>query len=339
MTDNKTRAFAMVHQDRLPIAQIAEILGVSGEEVLRLAGVEGKARTKAGTFPLTSTVPDRGHTVTASEERVCDEHGPYTSDRWELNNPPEAMPAILRGFWSQCPTCDRMGQAEVERRTAEIRNRKANQDALRREMFRASGIPERFLDKDVWRYQRGMPKQNEAWEAVKSYCMRIEDVIQNGRCLVLFGASGTGKTHLACGVVRHVIEKGGTALYITIQDAVGRIRSTYSKKGDSTEDEVLAEFQRVDVLAIDEIGRQSDSAHERETFFRILNRRYQDLRPTVLVSNLERKALHEFLGQAMCDRLLEAGGRFLNFDWASQRNRKASKDQDDSNNNSKETDR
>ena len=315
----------MVHQDRLPVSQIAEILGVSTDEVVRMAGVEAKARTKAGTFPITSDRPDRGHRVAASEERVCDEHGPYTSDRWELNDPPESMPAKLRGFWSQCPTCDRIGQAEVERRTADVRNRKANQDAMRREAFRASGIPERFLDKDVWHYQRGMPKQVEVWEAVKSYCMRIDDVIQHGQCLVLFGASGTGKTHLACGVARHVIEKGGTALYMTMQDAVGRIRSTYSKKADATEDEVLAEFTRVDVLALDEVGRQSDSAHERETFFRIMNRRYQDLRPTVLVSNLERKALHEFLGQAMCDRLLEAGGRFLSFDWASQRIRKMEK--------------
>ena len=312
----------MVHQDRLPIAQIAEILGVSSDEVLRMAGVEARSRTKAGTFPLTSAIPDRGHTVKESQERVCNEHGPYTSDRGELNDPPEAMPAALRGFWSQCPQCDRIGQAEVERRTAEIRNRKANQDALRKEALRGSGIPERFLDCDVWRWQRGMDKQREAWEVVKSYCMRIEDVIQHGRCLVLFGESGTGKTHLACGIVRHVVEKGGTGHYTTIQDAIGKIRSTYGKKSDASEDEVLAELCRVDVLVLDELGRQSDSAHERETMFRILNRRYADLRPTVLISNLDRVKLHAFLGQALVDRLLEAGGRFLNFDWASQRSRK-----------------
>jgi hypothetical protein len=32
--------------------------------------------------------------------------------------------------------------------------------------------------------------------------------------------------------------------------------------------------------------------------------------------------LHQFIGQALADRLLEAGGRFINFDWASQRSRK-----------------
>jgi len=334
MTESREKAFAMVHQDRLSVEEVASLLGVTTDQVARMLSVESASRAKAGTFPLTAATPDRGHTVTASQDRVCNEHGPYISERWTLNNPPERMPEALRGFWSQCPQCDRIQQPEVERRTAEIRNRKANQDALRKEALRASGVPERFLDCDVWHWQRGMDKQREAWEVVKSYCMRIEDVIQHGRCLVLFGESGTGKTHLACGIVRHVVEKGGTGHYTTIQDAIGKIRSTYGKGSDTSEDELLTEFCRVDVLVLDELGRQSDSAHERETMFRILNRRYADLRPTVLVSNLDRVKLHAFLGQALVDRLLEAGGRFINFDWASQRSRKPVTTDND-----KETDR
>lgn len=322
MTEKRAQAFAMVHQDRLPVSQVAELLGLTTDQVVHMAAVEGRARTKAGTFPLSTAIADRGHTVTASADKVCDTHGPYVSEYWKLNNPPERLPENMRGFWSQCPTCNSFAQSDVEQRTAEIRNRKANQDAMRKEALRGSGIPERFLDCDVWHWQRGMDKQREAWEVVKSYCMRIEDVIQHGRCLVLFGESGTGKTHLACGIIRHVVEKGGTGHYTTIQDAIGRIRSTYSKKADASEDEVLDQFCKVDVLVLDELGRQSDSAHERETMFRILNRRYADLRPTVLVTNLDRVNLHQFIGQALADRLLEAGGRFINFDWASQRSRK-----------------
>ncbi len=324
MTDTKSKVFSLVHQDRLPIPEIAEMLGLTEDQVLAMAKSEGVARSKSGTVPLTSLIPDRGHTVTGRQPRTCDEHGPYESQQWTLNNAPERMPVAMRSFWSQCPECNRIGEAEVARRTAEIRNRKANVDAMRKEALRASGIPERFLDCDVWHWQRGMDKQREVWETVKSYCIRIEDVIQHGRCLVLFGSSGTGKTHLACGIVRHVVEKGGTAKYLTIQDAIGLIRSTYNKGAEQTEDEMLAAICNVDMLVLDEIGRQSDSAHERESMFRILNRRYSDLRPTILVSNLERVGLFKFLGQALCDRLMEAGGRFLSFDWASQRSRRVS---------------
>ena len=334
MTDNRVKAFAMVHQDRLSIPEVAELLGITPEQVVALVKLEGAARQKAGTFPLTSAVPDRGHTVTATKDAVCDQHGPYLSQQWTINNPPERMPVDQRSFWGQCPQCDRIQQPEVERRTAEIRNRKANQDALRKEQFRASGIPERYIDCDVWHWQHGMEKQREVWEVVKSYCRRIEDVIQHGRCLVFFGEKGTGKTHLACGIVRHVVEKGGTAMYETVAGAVGRIRSTYSKGSSETERDVLDLFSRVDLLVLDEVGRQSDSAHDREMLFRILDLRYADLKPTVLASNLERKALYEFLGQALCDRLLEAGGRFLNFDWASQRSRRRPDSDTD-----KETDR
>ena len=328
MTETRVKAFAMVHQDRLPIPEVAELLGITPEQVVALVKLEGASRQRAGTFPLTSAIPDRGHTVTATKDAVCDQHGPYLSQQWTINNPPERMPVDQRSFWGQCPQCDRIQQPEVERRTAEIRNRKANQDALRKEALRASGVPERFLDCDVWHWQRGMDKQREVWDVVKSYCMRIEDVIQHGRCLVLFGQSGTGKTHLACGIIRHVCEKGGVGRYTTAGDAIGMIRSTYSKGADKTEEDAMAELCRVDVLVIDEVGRQSDSNHERETMFRVLNRRYSDLKPTVLVSNLDRVALFNFLGQAVCDRLMEAGGRFLNFDWASQRSRRPDSDTD-----------
>lgn len=323
MIDTRTKVYSMVYGDRLPLTEIADLMGLTVEQVEAMAKSEGSRLARSGFPPHLNAAPDRGHTVTGCEQRTCEEHGPYQSDKWTINNPPERMPEALRSFWSQCPACNRIGEAEVARRTAEIRNRKANVDAIRKETLRASGIPERFMDCDVWHWQRGMDKQREVWNVVKSYCMRIEDVIQHGRCLVLFGASGTGKTHLACGIVRHVVEKGGTAKYLTIQDAIGLIRSTYSKEAEQTEDEMLAAICKVDVLVLDEIGRQSDSAHERESMFRMLNRRYADLRPTILVSNLERVALFKFLGQALCDRLMESGGRFLNFDWASQRNKKA----------------
>ncbi len=323
MVENRVKAFALFHQDRWSEEQIAEALGATLEDVERWLELEGAARKRLGTFPLTSLIPDRGHSPTDTKEKTCDEHGPYLSTKFSLNNPPKGMGEKATSFWTGCPNCNSILHAESIRRHDEIRNgTTSNRDAMRRDALRATGVPDRFLDCDIWNWQRGMDQQREVHDVVKSYCMSIEDVIQHGRCLVLFGASGTGKTHLACGIVRHVTEKGGTACYATLQDAIGRIRATYAKDSEVSEESVLKALCSVDMLVLDELGRQSDSVHEREMLFRILNRRYSDLRPTVLVSNLDRPKLIPFLGTALCDRLLEAGGRFLNFDWASQRSRR-----------------
>lgn len=139
--------------------------------------------------------------------------------------------------------------------------------------------------------------------------------------MILLGATGTGKTHLACGLLRHVIEKGGTGQYTTVMDMLGRIKATFSGKGE-TETDVIDELTKCDLLVIDEVGRSLDSNYEVAQFFRVLDKRYQWQKPTVLATNLTQPKLREFLGDAVVDRLREAGGALLSFDWASQRSTK-----------------
>lgn len=223
---------------------------------------------------------------------------------------------------SSCPTCNAEKQREADIREQEIRGGMTERDRLRAQAIREAGIPERFKEADVWHWQHGMDQQRRVWDVVRAYCTGMDDVLQVGRCLVFFGAPGTGKTHLACGIVRHVVEKGGTALYTTALDAVGRIRATWDKSSRTeTEEEAMGSLVTSDILVIDEMGRQTDTAHEREMLFRIIDRRYANLRPVVLVSNLSREKLRDFLGTALIDRLSESGGKFLCFDWASQRNK------------------
>jgi DNA replication protein DnaC len=43
------------------------------------------------------------------------------------------------------------------------------------------------------------------------------------------------------------------------------------------------------------------------------------MKPTVVISNLAKEALGEFIGERSIDRLRENGGRLVVFDWASYR--------------------
>ena len=74
-----------------------------------------------------------------------------------------------------------------------------------------------------------------------------------------------------------------------------------------------------DLLIIDEIGVQFGSEFEKNLIFDILNERYENRRPTLLLSNLTVPEVRAFLGERIYDRLKEDGGRCVSFDWQSHR--------------------
>jgi len=250
------------------------------------------------------------HVAIGSETRSCQDHGDYVATRWEL----QPTSPIAPPFWSKCPTCDSEVQRALDARGGAAEKQRAA--AMR---LQAAGIPQRYLDSTIWNWVHPMDQQEHVWHWARTYCTHFQTALQSGRSGVLLGGTGTGKTHLAIGILRHVIEKGGTGLYVTVMGMLGRIKDTYNAHANETEQKVIDELASVDLLVIDEVGRQLDTNYESAQFFRVLDMRYRSCKPTILVSNLNKAKLTEFLGEAMVDRLREGGGALLVFDWASQR--------------------
>jgi DNA replication protein DnaC len=53
--------------------------------------------------------------------------------------------------------------------------------------------------------------------------------------------------------------------------------------------------------------------------FDILNRRYLDMKPTIMISNLPITELTSFVGDRVVDRMRENNGAVIEFDWESNR--------------------
>ncbi|MNL75123.1 DNA replication protein DnaC [compost metagenome] len=77
------------------------------------------------------------------------------------------------------------------------------------------------------------------------------------------------------------------------------------------------------MLVLDEIGVQHGTDTERMLMFSILNERYNQMKPTILISNLAREPLEKYLGERAFDRMREGGGRMVVFDWESYRGAQA----------------
>ena len=137
--------------------------------------------------------------------------------------------------------------------------------------------------------------------------------------LILSGAAGTGKTHLACALINGVLAQGRTALYASVAQVM---RYARAHPNAVTERETYARFLRPDLLVLDEVGLRKDTASsdfERTAIFELANLRYEHRRPMVVITNLVPSELQDWLGEPVISRLREGGGTIVRFTWDNYR--------------------
>lgn len=265
--------------------------------------------TSQPTFETQSMQPDEPVVETA----VCPTHGEF--EQRVLSMLPGTRP--IRSLCPKCAEARAAAEAETERRQ-KAATRRLDVDARHRD----SGVPLRFRDRTFANYEPETKPAKIALAVCKRYAETKEE-LREGRSLVLTGGPGTGKTHLACAVAKHVIEEHVASVrFVTVADMLRQIKETYRKDATQTESSVIESFIGCDLLVIDEIGVQVGSEHEKLLLFEVLNGRYQELAPTILVSNLSAEELEQFLGHRVMDRYRECGV-ILAFDWASFRGKRA----------------
>jgi DNA replication protein DnaC len=156
-------------------------------------------------------------------------------------------------------------------------------------------------------------------EWAMGYAASFPEHRKTGKSAILIGRPGTGKTHLACAVARAVADRGFSARYTTVSGAIRRIKDSWRKESEESEVTVINDYGGCDLLVLDEVGVQNGSQFESNILFDLLNRRYEHMLPTVLVSNLPIAEVTTLLGERVIDRLREGGGQMLAFGWESHR--------------------
>lgn len=245
-------------------------------------------------------------------DAICETHGAYVATVTEYHVTDK--PTLIR---SRCPKClaEARSQEDAKRQAQLAAERNRRVEAL----FGRSGIPPRFADRSLDTYVAKLPGQRMALNICRAYAGNWPDKRASGGSLVLTGAPGTGKTHLACAIGGVVVrEHLGDVLFVTVSAMLRRIKDTYRKDSERSEQDVLNALSQPDLLILDEIGVQVGSEHEKLLMFEVLNDRYQNLQPTILISNLAVDELEAFLGHRVMDRYRECGA-VLAFDWESHR--------------------
>lgn len=135
--------------------------------------------------------------------------------------------------------------------------------------------------------------------------------VERGETVTLAGATGLGKTWLACALAQYACRQGRSALYLRVPRLPEELRIQH---GAGTFRRWLQQLAKIDVLILDDWGTGSIDATTRADLLEIVDDRVGQ-RATIITHQLPIENWHAWLGDptiadAMLDRLMQSCRRF-----------------------------
>jgi DNA replication protein DnaC len=243
------------------------------------------------------------------EDRTCEKHGDYKAKFFSIKSD-----SPVHG--GQCTKCVKESDdKEKEIQRIESEKLAIDNECRRRENVRVNaGISKRNLYKTFNDYIC----TNEGQTKAKNDCVKFVDSFPSNKSMIMVGGVGTGKTLLASAMIDALVDKNSCEI-IKVIDLIRCLKATWNKDSDQTEEGIIDYFIKLDLLILDEVGSQFGSDTEKLFVFDIIDGRYQDMKQTVLISNLDIDGIKEVIGERCVDRLREGGGSMIAFNWKSSR--------------------
>ena len=132
----------------------------------------------------------------------------------------------------------------------------------------------------------------------------LKDLQNKG--LYLYGAVGTGKTHIAYAIYQKSNEQVmNYVLFFNTTELLYGLRKDIDKEPVDrwNEDEKIMKHQGIVIL--DDIGAEKISDWVSERFYLIVNKRYENMYPTIFTSNFPIKELANKIGDRTVSRIVE----------------------------------
>lgn len=183
----------------------------------------------------------------------------------------------------------------------------------------AQGVPRRFEGAQFSTFLCKNEAQKGVLRQAYEFADHFPDRLIDGGCMTFLGATGTGKTRLACSIANTLAPAGYRVRYTSMYSMIDSIRETWGEFATQTTREAIADYVGLDLLIIDELAvSRVTSDNEKILLFRVIDGRYEACRPTLLISNQDYNSFGAAIGDRVIDRLIERGELAL-FEWSSLR--------------------
>ncbi|WP_180955789.1 ATP-binding protein [Mediterraneibacter gnavus] len=174
-------------------------------------------------------------------------------------------------------------EKERKEAEAEAERRKAMREKISR-LLGQSGIKKRFQQRTFPNFRCDTAGRKKSYAIAKEYADNFAYHKARGDGLYIEGTNGTGKTHLAAAIALQLIGEGTPVICKTSSDLLMDIRRSFDNR-EVNEAQILDIYKKVDLLIIDDLGKEQCSDWSMSTLYSILNDRYEDMKPTIITTN------------------------------------------------------
>lgn len=177
----------------------------------------------------------------------------------------------------------------------------AKQPPTTEELLRRAGVPLRYLSRSLDDFQ-AVPGTKPALEAALRATVKPKG-------MVLIGAPGSGKTHLAVGILRAIVESrpaddpfgaGFRSRFAIVPELLDTLRE---RIGDPHVPDPLPDLFTAPLLILDDLGREKPTEWVTDRLYVLVNHRYNAILPTIVTTNYPLSELASRGYDAMMSRL------------------------------------
>lgn len=171
-----------------------------------------------------------------------------------------------------------------ERKEAVEQARQAQNLRIEVNRLRKLGFPDSEMAD--WTFANDDGTDPKTTSIAHKYVDNFPEMKKRGKGLLLYGTVGTGKTYAAACIANELINQGRPCLVTNF----ARITNTLQGMFDGKQ-RYLDDFNRLDLLVIDDLASERDTSYMNEMIFNIIDSRYRSGKPLIVTSNLTKADL------------------------------------------------